>query len=284
MDEVWTSLREIISIILNNNSYNINNMKILLIISSHEMSKDFNKYIVIIKEKLINQFIKENIEIDICLINSNEIDELKNYDDVLKNIKYKFSSKNSKQYEKTCNIMRVININLYDWFIKIRPDLELLEDINLDKIKICDKNCINSRVRWYIGDHINIKNGTSLNIGEDSCWKNSYIYDNNITYIVPDDQILFFHKTIAQKAFKLFNIHDISEHSKKFYMFFDHQQDEPNKKWLVNLISVKQKLLHGYSKQTEWFFKDILDYHGIKVNPIGINVKLRSGKSGDLII
>ena len=33
-------------------------MRILLIISSHEMSKEFKKYIKIIKKKLINNFIK----------------------------------------------------------------------------------------------------------------------------------------------------------------------------------------------------------------------------------
>lgn len=259
-------------------------MRILLIISSHEMSKEFKKYIKIIKIKLINNFIKEEVEIDICLINSNKEDELNNYDDILKNIKYKFNSKNSKQYEKIVNVINIINVNLYDWFIKIRPDLELLEDINLDKIKICDKNKINSRVRWYIGEHTNVKNGTSLKIDEDCCWTNSYIYDNNINYIVPDDQIYFFHKTIAKKAFNILNIDDINEDCKKNYMNFDFKQDEPDNRWEIFFISIKKKLQYGFFNQNEWFFKDILDYYNIKVNPIGFEVKLRNMESGDLII
>ena len=258
-------------------------MRILLIISSHEMSSEFKKYIKIIKKKLINNFIKEEVEIDICLINSNKEDELNNYDDILKNIKYKFNSKNSKQYEKIVDVINNINVNLYDWFIKIRPDLELLEDINLDKIKICDKNKINSRVRWYIGDHTNVKNGTSLKIDEDCCWTNSYIYDNNINYIVPDDMIYFFHKAIAKKAFNILNIDEISDTDNKLYLHFNFKQSLEYK-WMLFNRSIKEKLKFGTVYQNEWFFKDILDYHNIKVNPIGIDVKFRNMESGDLII
>tara|TARA_B100000902_G_C27317399_1_gene922208 strand:+ start:3424 stop:4170 length:747 start_codon:yes stop_codon:yes gene_type:complete len=248
------------------------------------MKIEYNRFIVIIKEKLINKFIEEDVEIDVCLINSSEVDELNNYDDILNNIKYKFNDKQSKQYEKIANTINSIDINYYDWFIKIRSDLELLEDINMDKIKICDKNRINSRVRWYIGKHINILNGTSFSVTKDSPWTNSYLYDNNINYIVPDDQIYIFHKSIAKKAFNIVNLNNISDNKKKLYMNFNHEQNDPINKWMVLYISIKEKLQFGYTYQNEWFFKDILDYHNIKVNPIGINVKMRNYESGDLII
>jgi len=60
----------------------------------------------------------------------------------------------------------------------------------------CDENKFNSRVRWYIGDHINIKYGTSHTFNKNDSWGESWIYNKNINYIVPDDQIYIFNKNI----------------------------------------------------------------------------------------
>lgn len=252
-------------------------MRILIILSAYKFDIKFNKTINIINQKLINILKKENNNVDICLVSSHN--DHNNYENIVGEIKYKVLS-DKKQLGKILDIFKINEIKEYDWYIKIRPDIELHENINTKKILSCDKNKFNSRVRWYIGDHINIKYGTSYTFNINDCWGESWIYNKDINYIVPDDQIYIFHKNITN-IFKI-NINNLSN---KFYNIYRYNHNNPsNFKWNMIYTNLKNLLINYYNNQEdEWFHGDFLRYNNISINPIGINAKLYVN-SNDLIV
>ena len=142
--------------------------RILLIISSNTMNIEYQENIKCIKEKIVNNF----NNIDICLISSYE--DYNNYDNII-NVKYKIKCE-GRQFTKMVELFKFLNIKKknYDWYIKIRPDLLVLDNINDKILNICNKNCLNSRLRFYIGPDLNIKHGASHTIND--AWSKSWIY------------------------------------------------------------------------------------------------------------
>ena len=143
---------------------------------------------------------KENIQIlksyfpqaDWCGI-SNQ-DDFSNLD-----IDFKYKIVNpKKQLSKVCDFISQHHLE-YDWFIKTRPEIKLLESVDLSAFS---QTSINARARSYRG-HQRIKYGMAVNgpgrykdIG-DCFW-------SLVEEIVLDDQIYFFHRNIInQGAFKL---------------------------------------------------------------------------------
>jgi hypothetical protein len=162
-------------------------MKLLVMISSHALSVALSDNI-----KILNNYVKLlDMEVDYCGI-SNQ-DDFHNYENI---ITFKYKIINTKfQFSKICDFITDYKSELdYDWYMKIRPDIKLLENINFDKLS---KNAINSRARVYHGP-AKIKYGMSVN-GEGS-WK--YIgdchYANRERDIILDDMIFIFHKNIIQ--------------------------------------------------------------------------------------
>ena len=131
------------------------------------------------------------VDVDYCAISS--CDDFHNYEKIIQ-FKYKIVN-NKQQLSKICDFITDNTLELdYDWYIKIRPDIKLLENINFD---ILSKNAINARARVYNGP-LKIKHGMSVN-GEGS-WKNigDCTYREKESHIVLDDQLYIFHKNIIE--------------------------------------------------------------------------------------
>ena len=115
---------------------------------------------------------------------------------IFKTLSFKYTLINPKyQFSKICDFITDNKSQLdYDWFIKIRPDIKLLEPINFN---ILSNTKINARARVYIGPK-KIKYGMSIN-GEGP-WKSigdcSYNkYEDNI---ILDDHIFIFHNNVVK--------------------------------------------------------------------------------------
>lgn len=164
-------------------------MRILVLIVSHELRKDFLSTINVLNEYLV----KTNNQIDYCGI-SNQND-FENFESLIE-FKYKIINP-KRQLSKVCDFITQYKNELdYDWYIKIRPDLRLLEPINFD---ILSTTAINARARKYIGPK-HIKHGMSVN-GE-GVWKNigDCFYSETEEDVILDDQLYIFHNNIISQG------------------------------------------------------------------------------------
>jgi len=142
--------------------------------------------------QLLNDYMKlQDMEVDYCGI-SNQ-DDFHNYENI---ISFKYKIVNPKlQFSKICDFITDYKPFLdYDWYMKFRPDIKLLENINFNILSI---NAINARARVYYGPR-KIKYGMSVN-GE-GCWANigDCFYDVSEHDIILDDMLFIFHKNILQ--------------------------------------------------------------------------------------
>jgi len=176
-------------------------MKILVIICSNEMN-----IINIDNIKIIDDYLKKDNIVEYCGISNN--DDFSNYESI---ISFKYKMINHKfQLSKICDFITEYKNDLdYDWYIKFRPDLKLLENI---KFEILSDKSINARARVYSGPK-KILYGMSVN-GE-GCWKhigNCY-YDNCENEIVLDDMIyIFHHNVILMNGFEKIEFSESPEH------------------------------------------------------------------------
>ena len=157
-------------------------MKLLIIISSHKFDKAWINNIIILNDYMKNL----NIEVDYSGISCD--DDFHNYESI---ISFKYKTINNKyQFSKICDFITDNKSELnYDWYMKFRPDLKLLENINFDLL--CE-NAINARARVYFGPK-KIKFGMSIHLPE--CY-----YDDNEHNIILDDQLYIFHKNVVEKG------------------------------------------------------------------------------------
>jgi hypothetical protein len=164
-------------------------MRILVMIVSHELRKEYLSNINILNEYLM----KTNNQIDYCGI-SNQND-FGNYESAIE-FKYKIINP-KRQLSKVCDFISQYKNELeYDWYIKIRPDLCLLESINFDMLSTV---AINARARKYRGPK-HIKHGMSVN-GE-GVWKNigDCFYSETEQEVILDDHLYIFHNNIITQG------------------------------------------------------------------------------------
>ena len=162
-------------------------MKLLIILSNHIFDKKWSNNII-----CLNDYMKNNdIEYDYCGIsNQNDFDV---YETIIQ-FKYKIIN-TKKQLSKICDFITEYKSQLdYDWYMKIRPDIKLLDNIDFN---LLSNDAINARARVYNGPR-QIKYGMSIN-GE-GIWQNigECHYSNNEHNIVLDDMLYIFHKNIVQ--------------------------------------------------------------------------------------
>lgn len=161
-------------------------MKLLIILSSNDFDEKWCDNI-----KCLNDYMKNNgIEYDYCGISSNN--DFYIYEHI---IQYKYKIINTKkQLSKICDFITEYKSELdYDWYMKIRPEIKLLDNINF---RILSDNAINARARIYNGPR-KIEYGMVVN-GE-GAWKNvgdCHYADNED--IILDDMLYIFHKNIVQ--------------------------------------------------------------------------------------
>ena len=132
-----------------------------------------------------------DITVEYCGI-SNQ-DDFHNYENI---ISWKYKIINTKlQFSKICDFITEYKSELdYDWYMKIRPDVKLLENIRFD---LLSEHAVNARARVYHGPR-KIKYGMSVN-GEG---KYKYIGDCHYADIehdvILDDMLFIFHRNIIQ--------------------------------------------------------------------------------------
>jgi hypothetical protein len=163
-------------------------MKLLIILSNHIFDEKWCDNI-----KVLNDFMKNNgMEIDYCGI-SNQND-FHIYETI---IQFKYKIINTKQQlSKICDFITEYKSQLdYDWYMKIRPEIKLIDNIAFHMLS---ENAINARARVYNGPR-KIMYGNSVN-GE-GCWKNigDCEYAESEYNIVLDDMLYIFNKNIVQK-------------------------------------------------------------------------------------
>ena len=180
-------------------------LKVLLIIVSRDMS-DIT-HIPSMKKNIIDVLQAQGVEVDVGMVSSNNDHD--NYKNILGNIKYKLNNP-YPQLSKVCHIFTEIKYNDYDWYIKIRPEIEVLESIGIEKLSSCSKNAINARVRGYEGPRINVRYGAAVpndyRHGDKLVHQKDYLHNENTIQINPDDQFYIFHKNIAKQAFSPLDI------------------------------------------------------------------------------
>jgi hypothetical protein len=143
----------------------------------------------------LNNYLHENkgLTIDYCGISNK--DDFHNYEDI---IEFKYKIINTKgQFSKICDFITDTRSQLnYDWYIKFRPEIKILGQINFD---VLSDTAINARARIYSGPK-NIKYGMSVN-GE-GCWKNigCCYYSSSEQEVMLDDMMYIFHNNVVKNG------------------------------------------------------------------------------------
>ena len=178
-------------------------MKILVIIISNVMDLNFVENI-----SILNEYMKGiSGTVEYAGISSNN--DFSNYENII-NFKYKIINP-KKQFSKMCDFITTYKEELnYDWFIKIRPNVQLLEPINFNNLL---NNSINARARVYYGPQ---KIMYGMSVGGDGIWEihKECQLDETENNIILDDHIYIFDKfTINNNAFcKIITYTDSVEH------------------------------------------------------------------------
>ena len=189
-------------------------MKLLIILSSGNFDEKYCDNI-----KCLNDYMKINgIEYDYCGISSKNDFDI--YETIIQ-FKYKIIN-TKKQLSKICDFITEYKSELdYDWYMKIRPEVKLIDNIDF---RMLSDNAINARARIYNGPR-KIQYGMSVN-GEGE-WKNvgGCDYADNEHNIILDDMIYIFHKNIVKNnAFdKIPTSHD-SENEWLHTRVFNHRK------------------------------------------------------------
>jgi hypothetical protein len=111
-------------------------------------------------------------------------------------IPFKYKIINPKlQFSKVCDFITDYKSELdYDWYIKFRPDVRLLENIDLNMLS---DNAINARARVYHGPK-KLTYGSS--IGGEGYWSyiREYTYNETEHDVILDDMLYIFHHNVVK--------------------------------------------------------------------------------------
>lgn len=160
-------------------------MKVLVILISHEMHPSHSPYV-----EILANYMKEHT-VDYCGISNS--DDFHNYESI---IPFKYKIINTKrQLSKVCDFITDYKSELdYDWYVKFRPDMKLLDPINFDMLST---TAVNARARQYIGPKL-IKYGKSFN--DFITISNGGYYSIIETLIILDDMIYIFHNNVIKRG------------------------------------------------------------------------------------
>ena len=234
-------------------------MKILVIICSDKMSQEHIPNIEILHQYLS----QDDTEVEYCGISNNN--DFINYEHII-SFRYKMINE-SRQFMKVCDFITNYKNELsYDWYIKYRPDVRLLEPIIFTSLST---TAINARARVYCGPK-RIKYGMSIN-GE-GIWRHvgCCSYNDTENNIVLDDQIyLFHHNVIGMGGFDQF-VHSGPEHEELHRVAWNSRTDSGT--FIYNSI------------ENEWLHTTAWKLRNIPLHVIGIYLEFTKNKtfSGDL--
>ena len=156
-------------------------MKLLVIIVTNRMDINLKRNVI----RLDFLLRSEGHEVDYAGISS--VDDFSIYEDI---IKFKYKEVNTKyQLTKLCNFIEKNKYTFaYDWFIKFRPEVYLVEPIYFTNF--CTMS-INARARKYTGPK-RIQYGLSVELPT--------IFSETESLVEMDDQIFIFHKNLIDKG------------------------------------------------------------------------------------
>lgn len=159
-------------------------MRVLVIISSYEMYDEFKLHIFNLV-RYMNQL--TGATVDYAGISSK--DDFATYEGILQ-FKYKVVS-SKKQLSKICEFISGTTLE-YDWYIKIRPEVQLMEQIPFERF--CP-NSVNARARFYVGPK-SIRN--AMSVGGPGVWANIHhsFYNPEEKRVNLDDQFYVFHQNV----------------------------------------------------------------------------------------
>jgi hypothetical protein len=167
-------------------------MKILIILCSDKMLLKYLPNIQILKTYMDDLETKGH-SVDYAAISSG--DDISNYESVI-SFKYKVINL-KKQLSKVCDFLKGIRNSLqYDWYIKFRPEVILLDQIDFT---ILSDTAINARARQYTGPR-SIKYGCSIVRDEFLENMNDIQYDPVEKLIILDDILYIFHKNVIENG------------------------------------------------------------------------------------
>lgn len=245
--------------------------KILIIIVSRDINNTHRHALLTIKNNLIDSLKNDDNIVDLCSVLS-ETNYDMSYKSILGNFKYEFIC-TDPQLRKVCYIFEKIKYDDYDWYIKVRPEIYLLEKITNKNFEFFSKEKINSRCRCYEGEKINLSNG--LSIPYSSKWIN---YNSKFTIINPDDQMYFFHKNIAGLAFAPLSLDSYLDYVENLKI----QINKPF--WMESWMLSDNYFINNKDNEREGHHKFIWNNRNIFINPISLNLQMTSLRSGNLIL
>ena len=168
-------------------------MRILVIIVSNTMNTIFIDHIKKIKEILIDHFEKNGHIVDIASVSGKN--DHSNYADVI-NIKHTHTNE-KRQFAKLCDFLSTLD-QPYDWYIKIRPDIEILEPVHIDLL--VEQTAIYARARVYNGPRSIPYGGSVGGRGPWDYLHTEFKYSETEQNVVLDDQIFIFHKSAVESG------------------------------------------------------------------------------------
>jgi hypothetical protein len=162
-------------------------MRVLVIIISHELNGLLDNI------QILKQFMDQSGHtVDYAAVSSGT--DFSNYEHILP-FKYKFTCY-YKQLTKICKFIQKFKAELdYDWYIKTRPEIKLLEPIVFSRMM---PGAINARARFYVGNRY-IKNG--LSIPSNLPRFIGVVYSSSKEEFVLDDQLYIFDHSIISGAY-----------------------------------------------------------------------------------
>jgi hypothetical protein len=172
-------------------------MKVLVIICSRDMDPKYLPNFTILNDYLISN----NTDISVDYAGVLSTDDFDSYESVI-TFKYKLINP-KQQFTKISDFINKYKHELnYDWYIKFRPELKLLEPIDFS---VLSNSAINARARLYRGPK-KIKNGLCLSACYDGPYKNCFFEEIESEVIIDDVIYIFDQNVINQGAFNYVDI------------------------------------------------------------------------------
>jgi hypothetical protein len=149
------------------------------------------------------------------------------------------------QLDKLCDF--VSGCPPYDWYVKIRPEVQLLEQLDFDSYS---KEGINARARVYTGP-LSVKHASSAGGQGYLDYVHAIHYSPELEEIILDDQVYIFHRTVVEKG--------------GFAPITD--EERGHRDWYIT----------SPGKQHEWFHTGVWISRKIPLNLIGIHMDFTYG-------
>jgi len=159
-------------------------------------------------------------------------DDFHVFEDILP-FTYKVVS-SSKQLDKICDFVSSCTES-YDWYVKIRAEVKLLEQLDFDSFCL---NSINARARVYNGP-LQIKHAAAVGGDGYLHYVHAIHYSPELKEIILDDMLYIFHRRLVEKG--------------TFAPITD--EERGRQEWYV-----------GYWNQHEWFHTGVWKYRQIPLN------------------